>query len=149
MPSKVIVLYDADCGFCRWAMAWAVRHDHQHALVAAPIQSPLGAALLADVPASERLREAHVIHDGHSRRSGGAAAADVLSTLPATRALGRLGHRLPHTTALLYRVLAARRASFGRLVGREARRRADDLLRASRLTTPAELEASTRQPSQA
>jgi predicted DCC family thiol-disulfide oxidoreductase YuxK len=135
----VIVLYDADCGFCRWAMAWAVRRDHRHVLVTAPIQSPLGSELLADVVPSERLRSAHVVRDDGRRRSGGAAAADVLSVLPSTRVLGQLAHSLPRTTALLYGVVAARRKNFGRLVGKEARRRADGLLEASGITTAAEL----------
>jgi predicted DCC family thiol-disulfide oxidoreductase YuxK len=124
----VIVLYDEDCGFCRWAMAWALRHDRDRALVPASIQSPRGGELLADMPASERLRAAHVVCEDGSRHSGGAAAADVLSALPPTRALGRLAASLPRTTALLYRVVAARRKSFGRLVSKDARRRADELL---------------------
>lgn len=140
----MIVLYDADCGFCRWATAWAVRHDHRHVLVAVPIQSPLGSELLVDVVPGERLRSAHVVHDDGCRRSGGAAAADVLSVLPSTRVLGRLAHSLPGTTAWLYGVVAARRQSFGRLVGKEARRRADDLLGAWSATTGAELEARSR-----
>jgi predicted DCC family thiol-disulfide oxidoreductase YuxK len=140
----VIVLYDADCGFCRWAMAWAVRHDRRHVLVTVPIQSPLGCKLLADVVPGERVRSAHVVRDDGRRRSGGAAAADVLSVLAPTRALGRLAHSLPRTTALLYGVVAARRQSFGRLVGEDARRRADDLLQATSATTAAELEARSR-----
>jgi predicted DCC family thiol-disulfide oxidoreductase YuxK len=120
-------------------MAWAVRRDRRHVLVAAPIQSPLGAELLVDVIPSERLRCAHVVRDDGRRRSGGAAAADVLSVLPSTRALGRLGHSLPRTAALLYGVVAARRNSFGRLVGSEARRRADGLLQTLSASTAAEL----------
>jgi predicted DCC family thiol-disulfide oxidoreductase YuxK len=140
----MIVLYDADCGFCRWATAWAVRRDHHHALVAVPIQSPLGSELLVDVVPSERLRSAHVVRDDGCRRSGGAAVADVLSVLPPMRVPGRLARSLPRTTALLYGVVAARRKSFGRLVGKEARRRADDLLQALSATTAAELEARSR-----
>jgi predicted DCC family thiol-disulfide oxidoreductase YuxK len=140
----VIVLYDADCGFCRWAMAWAVRHDHHHVLVTVPIQSSLGSELLVDVTPSERLRSAHVIREDGSRRLGGAAAADVLSVLPPTRVLGRLARSLPRTTALLYGVVAARRRSFGRLVGKDARRRADDLLAAPSASTAAELKARSR-----
>jgi predicted DCC family thiol-disulfide oxidoreductase YuxK len=140
----VIVLYDADCGFCRWAMAWAMRRDHRHLLVTVPIQSPLGSELLVDVPSSDRLHSAHVVSDDGCRRSGGAAAADVLSVLPPTRVLGQLAHSLPRTTALLYGVVAARRQSFGRLVGKEARRRADGLLEASSLTTASELTARSR-----
>jgi predicted DCC family thiol-disulfide oxidoreductase YuxK len=145
-PSRetVIVLYDADCGFCRWAMAWAMRRDHRHVLVAVPIQSPLGSELLVDVAPSERLRSAHVVRDDGCRRSGGAAAADVLSVLPPTRMLGRLARGLPGATALLYGVVAARRKSFGRLVGREARRRAEDLLGAPSAPSAAELEVRSR-----
>jgi predicted DCC family thiol-disulfide oxidoreductase YuxK len=135
----VIVLYDADCGFCRWAVAWAVRRDHHHVLVTVPIQSPLGSELLVDVDPSDRLRSAHVVRDDGCRCAGGVAAADVLSVLPPTRTLGRLARSLPRTTALLYGVVAARRKSFGRLVGNEARRSADDLLGATSATTAEEL----------
>ena len=119
-------------------MAWAVRLDHHHVLATVPIQSPLGGELLVDVVPSERLRSAHVVRDDGSRLSGGAAAADVLSVLPSTRGLGRVARGLPRITALLYGAVAARRKSFGRFVGREARRRADDLLQASSAATAAE-----------
>jgi predicted DCC family thiol-disulfide oxidoreductase YuxK len=125
-------------------MAWAMKRDHNHVLVAVPIQSPLGSELLVDVIPSERLRSAHVVLDDGCRRSGGAAAADVLSVLPLTRILGRLAHNCPRTTALLYGVVAARRESFGRLLGKEARRRADGLLGALSTTTAAELKARSR-----
>lgn len=140
----MIVLYDADCGFCRWAVAWAVRRDHHHVLVTVPIQSPLGSELLVDVVPSDRLRSAHVVRDDGCRRSGGAAAADVLSVLAPTRVLGRLAHGLPRTTALLYGVVAARRNIFGRLVGKKARRRADDLLGVQSVSTASELEVRSR-----
>jgi nitroreductase/predicted DCC family thiol-disulfide oxidoreductase YuxK len=131
----VIVLYDADCGFCRWAMAWAVKRDHRRVLVTAPIQSSLGSELLADIVPGERLLSAHVVHEDGSRRSAGAAVTDVLSALPATRSLGRLAQRLPRTTALLYGAVAAQRKSVGRLIGRKARRRADEVLMAPSAAT--------------
>jgi predicted DCC family thiol-disulfide oxidoreductase YuxK len=125
-------------------MAWALRHDGRELLVPVPIQSALGAELLADAAPSERLRSAHVVQADGRRLSGGAAAADVFGALPQTRALGRIAGELPRTTALLYGVVAARRQSFGRFVGKEARRRADALLEASRVTTSAELESGSR-----
>jgi predicted DCC family thiol-disulfide oxidoreductase YuxK len=137
----VIVLYDADCGFCRWAMAWAVGRDDRHVLVTVPIQSPLGCELLVEVPPSERLRAAHAIAADGSLYSGGAAAAQVLSVLAPTRALGHLATSLPRFTALLYGVTAARRATFGRLLPSQARQRADALLTATNVTTAAELSA--------
>jgi predicted DCC family thiol-disulfide oxidoreductase YuxK len=140
----VIVLYDADCGFCRWAMAWAVRHDHEHLLVTVPIQSPLGSELLVDLVPGDRLRSAHVVRDDGSLRSGGAAAAEVLDVLAPTRALAPLARGLPGITNLLYGLLAARRESVGRLVGSEARRRADELLGATSVTTAEELAGRDR-----
>jgi predicted DCC family thiol-disulfide oxidoreductase YuxK len=136
----MIVVYDADCGFCRWSMAWALAHDSSSALLAAPIQSQLGGQLLADLSPGERLDAAHVISDDGSRQSGGAAVAEVLGTLPRTRALGRLARALPAPTGALYGLVASRRHRFGRLLGREARRRADRLLQAERVTTAAELD---------
>jgi predicted DCC family thiol-disulfide oxidoreductase YuxK len=134
----VIVLYDADCGFCRWAMAWALRHDDRGVLATAPIQSPLGDELLVGMAPGEQLRSAHVVDADGRVNSAGAAVERVLSALAWTRALGRLAVRFPHITDRLYRVVADRRMSFGRLVGREARRRADELLARADAATAAE-----------
>lgn len=125
-------------------MAWAVERDHRHVLVPVPIQSPLGAELLVDVVPSERLRSAHIVREDGRRRSGGAAAAEVLRALPSTRALGRLAGSMPQSTALLYGVVAARRKSFGRLLSREARRRADELLGVRGAPSAAELAIRSR-----
>jgi predicted DCC family thiol-disulfide oxidoreductase YuxK len=140
----VIVLYDDDCGFCRWSMAWALRHDAGKRLIAVPIQSPLGAELLAELDEHERLRSAHVIDEHGARRSGGAAAADVLSALAATRALGRIAKRAPAPMSLLYGFVASHRHGFGRFVGESARRSADQLLDSASVRTAAELDAGSR-----
>jgi len=140
----MLVLYDADCGFCRWAMAWALGHDPRRALVAVPIQSQLGAQLLDDLTPSERLDAAHVVRDDGGRESGGVAAAEVLDALPRTRSIARLARRLPAPTAALYGLVARRRHGFGRFVGAGARRRADRLLQAERVSTAAELDRRTR-----
>lgn len=140
----MIVLYDDDCGFCRWSMAWALRHDARKRLVAVPIQSPLGAELLAELDEDERLRSAHVIDEHGARRSGGAAAADVLSELAPTRALGRLASRAPAPTSLLYGLIASHRHGVGRFVGERARRNADQLLDAASVKTAVELDVRSR-----
>ena len=140
----VIVLFDADCGFCRWAMARALRLDRRDLLVAVPIQSELGGELLADLSASERLSAVHVVEEEGQRRSAGAAAAAVLAALAPTRALARLALRSPGRTELLYAAVAGRRGHLGRLVSARARRRADRVLQASSVTTAAELAARRR-----
>jgi predicted DCC family thiol-disulfide oxidoreductase YuxK len=140
----VIVLYDNDCGFCRWSMAWALKQEARERLVAVPIQSQLGAELLAQLDERERLRSAHVIDDDGARRSGGAAAAEVLGTLAPTRALGRLAKRAPAPTSFIYEFVASHRHGFGRFVGQQARRRADELLDATSAKSAAELSARSR-----
>jgi predicted DCC family thiol-disulfide oxidoreductase YuxK len=142
----VIVLYDSDCGFCRWAMAWVVRLDRRDELAAVPIQSSLGSELLVDLDPDDRLATAHAIDDD-GRRSGGAAAVEVLAVIDPTRVLARLARASPRTTNRLYGAVATRRTSLGRFVGRRARQRADRLLEASRVTTAADLKVrSQRSP---
>ncbi|HEX4187000.1 MAG TPA: DCC1-like thiol-disulfide oxidoreductase family protein [Solirubrobacteraceae bacterium] len=140
----LIVLYDADCGFCRWAAAWALRRDRRDRLVAAAIQSPLGAELLGDLSPDERLASAHAVGADGRRRSGGAAATEVLEALEATAILGRLARRLSPLTDRVYDTVAARRMAVGRLVGERARQRADRLLESRGVATAAELEARLR-----
>jgi predicted DCC family thiol-disulfide oxidoreductase YuxK len=140
----VIVLYDLDCGFCRWSMAWALRHDAGERLIAVPIQSPLGADLLAELDEHERLHSAHVLDERGVRHSGGAAAAQVLSALAPTRALGQLASRAPAPTSFLYAFVASHRHGFGRFVGQHARLRADQQLDAASVTSAAELSARAR-----
>jgi predicted DCC family thiol-disulfide oxidoreductase YuxK len=141
---RLILLYDADCGFCRWSTAWALRHDESGRLLAVPIQSPLGAELLAELSPDERLETAHAIGPCGRRRSGGAAAAEVLEALDRTRLLGRLARGLPGVASRVYGAVAGRRATLGRLLGDRARRRADQLLESASVTTAAELERGSR-----
>jgi predicted DCC family thiol-disulfide oxidoreductase YuxK len=138
---KLIVLYDADCGFCRWAAAWALRQDRRDLLVAAPIQSTLGSELLADLTPEERLAAAHVVGPDGRRRSGGEAASEVLGVLDRMRVLGRLARSFPRVSGCVYDAVAGRRNAIGRLVGRGARRRADRLLETASVATASELEA--------
>jgi predicted DCC family thiol-disulfide oxidoreductase YuxK len=119
----VIVLYDEDCGFCRWTMAWALRRDRNRALNVAPIQSSTGAELLADLTPAERLSSVHVVHDDGRRESGGAAVGDVLRALPSRHPLARVG-----SIPLVYRLAAANRSKLSRLVPERSKRAADRLL---------------------
>src|SRR4051794_215605 len=133
-----IVLYDGECGFCRWAVAWALERDRDGVLSVAPIQSPTGAQLLADLDPAERLRAVHVVHDDGRRESGGAAARAVLEAT--ARPLARLAGMSPRATELVYRLVAGNRSRVSRLVPRRAKLRADRLLAATpapRSGTPA------------
>jgi predicted DCC family thiol-disulfide oxidoreductase YuxK len=124
----MIVLYDGECGFCRWTIAWALARDEGHLLVVAPIQSGAGARLLADIPPAERLRSVHVVYDDERRESGGSAAREVLKLLPSARPLAWLADRAPRWADRVYGFVAEHRRRFSQLVPDRAKRRADAVL---------------------
>ncbi len=62
------VLYDVDCGFCRWTMARVLAWDRRRRLRPVAIQDAEGEALLARLDPAARLESA-----GRPRRSARAA----------------------------------------------------------------------------
>jgi predicted DCC family thiol-disulfide oxidoreductase YuxK len=118
------VLYDADCGFCRWSLAKVLAWDRRRALRPVAIDSPAGGRLLAGLGDSERERTWHLVLDGR-RYSAGAALPPLLRLLPAGNPLAALAARAPRAADAAYRFVAGRRALFGRLVTAGAKRRAD------------------------
>jgi predicted DCC family thiol-disulfide oxidoreductase YuxK len=134
---RLVLLYDADCGFCRWAVAWTLDRDAAGVVEPISIQSPRGSQLLADLAECERLRAVRVISADGSRRSGGAALGVLLDALKLP-GLARLATLSPPLTDLVYRSVADNRRHFSRLVSAKAKRRADERLAA--------LDAQVRKP---
>lgn len=127
------ILYDEDCGFCRWSVVVVARLVPDAMLVS--IQSPLGAELLADLTPDERLRSAHVIVDG-KRESAGAAGAALAEQVSWLRPVGRLARRFPRLADRGYHLVADRRIAISKLVPRASKERADRRLAAMRRSTP-------------
>jgi predicted DCC family thiol-disulfide oxidoreductase YuxK len=98
----MLILYDRDCGFCAWTVAWLLRWDRRGALRAATIQGPEGAARLAHLDPDARLASWHIAGPDGRIRSGGAGLAPVLAALPGGRPLAALAARTPHATARAY-----------------------------------------------
>jgi predicted DCC family thiol-disulfide oxidoreductase YuxK len=120
----VTVLYDRDCGLCRWIVAKLLASDRRGRLRPVAIQSPEGQALLADLPPEERLAAAHAIDAAGRRYSGGAAAPPILRELPGGRPLAALLATSPRVTDRIYQWVAEHRTTVGRLVPERAKRRA-------------------------
>ncbi|HEX6131046.1 MAG TPA: DCC1-like thiol-disulfide oxidoreductase family protein [Actinomycetota bacterium] len=117
--ARATVLYDDDCGFCRWTAERLRRWDRRRRLRFATIQGETGARLLGDLPPAERLASWHVVTpDG--RRSAGAALAPTLERLPGGRPLALLAGAAPGLTEAAYRAVARRRTAIGRLLGTDA-----------------------------
>ena len=120
MGDKLTVLYDNDCGFCRWTLAMLLRRDRERRLLPLPIQSPEGERLLAAMSEPERLRSAHVVTPDGRVWSGGEGVAPIAGELVgsgAARAARAL--RLPLRAG--YRVVASNRTRLSKLMPPGAR----------------------------
>jgi predicted DCC family thiol-disulfide oxidoreductase YuxK len=125
-PPAVTVLYDHDCGFCRWSIGRLLAWDRAERLLPVAIQSAEGERLLADLTPEQRLATAHAIDAAGRRASGGDAMAPIAAVLPGGGPLAALGRRAPALARAGYRAVAGRRSAFGKLISSAARARADE-----------------------
>jgi predicted DCC family thiol-disulfide oxidoreductase YuxK len=120
MPGRSItVLYDDDCGFCRWSADRIRRLDARGALVFAPVQGAVGAELLRAVPRELRLASMHAVTPDGRVWSGGEAVGVILARLPGGVILSRLAAAVPELTDRLYRFVAANREVLGGWLGQD------------------------------
>ena len=112
------VIYDPDCGFCRFSLALILVGGKWREGAAALRPLPLGTseanALLADLTEEQRNASWHVVYGDGTRASAGAA-------LP-------LHARFPRTTERAYGWIADHRGLLGRLVPARGRRWADRVI---------------------
>jgi predicted DCC family thiol-disulfide oxidoreductase YuxK len=108
------VLYDIDCGFCRWACAVFLRWDRHGALRPVAIQDAEGQRLLADLGETERLDSWHLVLADGTRTSAGEALSRIMPLLPAGRGPGLLLRSLGPVTRWGYGQIASHREIPGR-----------------------------------
>jgi predicted DCC family thiol-disulfide oxidoreductase YuxK len=121
----LIVLYDSDCGFCRWSLAKLLAWDRDRRLQPKAIDSAEGKRLLADLSSEQRAASWHLVEADGRRSSAGAAAAALLRELPGGGPLAALLERFPRATERTYGWVARNRRELGRLIPAGAKRRAD------------------------
>ncbi|HJU57765.1 MAG TPA: DUF393 domain-containing protein [Actinomycetota bacterium] len=114
------VLYDEDCGFCRWSVERLLRLDGGERLRATPIQRVEGQAMLVDIPVEQRLISWHLRSPSGKVVSAGAAVEPLLRLLPGGRAFAWIAAGFPRLTERLYGWIARHRTELGRLLGAKA-----------------------------
>ena len=114
-PGSHCVLYDRDCGFCRWSLDKILAWDRNRVLRPVAIQSEEGQRLLASVPAGRRLDSWHLVADGKVS-SAGAAAPPLFELLPGGRPLAAVLRAFPGLTERAYRWVADHRSLLVRLL---------------------------------
>ncbi len=115
-----VILYDQDCGFCKWSLNKILAWDRSKRLRPVPIQSDEGERLLAALDRDARLDSWHFVRRDGKLFSGGAAAAPLVRRLPGGRALAVLFEAFPRFTDRAYRYVADRRNRWARLLGIDA-----------------------------
>jgi predicted DCC family thiol-disulfide oxidoreductase YuxK len=122
---QATLLYDRDCGFCRWCLGKVLVWDRRGAIRPVAIQSEEADRLLTGVVGQERLASWHLVEENGTVRSAGEAFPSLFRLLPAARPLAALTARAPRATDRAYRWVAGNRSRWGRLVSKGAKRRAD------------------------
>lgn len=118
--SRSVVLYDEDCGFCKWSLNKILAWDRHGRVRPSPIQGQEGRRLLRDLPAEQHLDSWHLALPSGEVYSAGAAAPLLVELLPGGRPLAALFRAFPRTTERAYRYVANHRDRFARLVGVDA-----------------------------
>jgi predicted DCC family thiol-disulfide oxidoreductase YuxK len=116
---RAILLYHADCGFCRWSISKVLAWDRHGSLRVVPLQSAEADLLLADMDLERRMASWHLVTGGEVY-SGGAAVSPLARTLPGGAPIAWLADLSPRLTDRAYRFVAARRERIGRALGEQA-----------------------------
>jgi predicted DCC family thiol-disulfide oxidoreductase YuxK len=114
---RAVLLFDEDCGFCRWAAIQVLRWDRRGALRALPIQSEEGDRLLDGMDDRRRLSSWHLASPDGRVDSAGAAVGPLTRLLPLGAPLALMAGVFPAATDALYRTLARHRTTLARVVG--------------------------------
>jgi predicted DCC family thiol-disulfide oxidoreductase YuxK len=114
---RTVILYDADCGFCRWSLSKILAWDRRGRLRPVALQSPEADQLLRDVEPSERMRSWHLVTGDGRVYSAGAAVPPLARLLPGGGAIASVAAAFPGAADRLYRLVADHRDRLARLIG--------------------------------
>ena len=111
---KTWLLYDADCGLCKFVVARVLELDRGHRFHPLALQDPRAAELLPGMGEEERMRSFHLVEADGTVRSAGDGLAGLFPPL----------ERAPRLASRLYWLVAGNRDRLGKLLPDAARRQA-------------------------
>jgi predicted DCC family thiol-disulfide oxidoreductase YuxK len=118
--TQAILLYDSDCGFCRWAVDKLLSWDRRKGLHPVALQDEESRELLGGMREDERMASWHLVLPDGRVFSAGAAAAPLLRLLPGGPPLAAVLATFPCMTERTYRWVTRHRDGLGSLVGEKA-----------------------------
>jgi predicted DCC family thiol-disulfide oxidoreductase YuxK len=117
---SAVLLYDSDCGFCRWSVDKVLAWDRRRRLRPLALQAAEADGLLGVVDEETKMGSWHLVTADGRVYSGGAAAAPLFRLLPGGRPFAALFAAFPGITDRTYRLVARNRDRLGRVVGESA-----------------------------
>jgi predicted DCC family thiol-disulfide oxidoreductase YuxK len=117
---KSVLLYDSDCGFCRWSVDKILAWDRGGRLRPMELQDPEAGSLLGQMDGETKMSSWHLVMPDGRVYSAAAAAPPLLRLLRGGKPLAAVLAAFPSITERVYRTVAGNRDFFGRLVGQTA-----------------------------
>jgi predicted DCC family thiol-disulfide oxidoreductase YuxK len=117
---RAVILFDDDCGFCRWSLFKILAWDRYSRLVPVALQSPEADDLLKAMDPDQKMASWHLIARDGRTYSGGEAVSHLARLLPVGAPIASLAGAFPRTTDRVYRWMSRHRDLLGRTVGERA-----------------------------
>lgn len=117
---RTTILYDADCGFCRWSMDKLLKWDRRRLLRPVALQDSEADRLLGSMPEEGKMASWHLVTPEGRVISGGTAAGPILRLLPGGRPFAAVVSAFPGLTERTYRWVSQHRDLMARVVGTRA-----------------------------
>ena len=121
---RTILIYDSDCGFCRWSLGKILAWDRRRDIRPVALGTEEADRLLGDMPADRRRSSWHLV-DEAGVHSAGAGFPPLLRLLPGGGPLAAATAKLPGATQSAYGFVSGNRSLWGKLVTDGAKQRAD------------------------
>jgi predicted DCC family thiol-disulfide oxidoreductase YuxK len=118
--ARTLVLFDEDCGFCRWSADRLRAWDRADALAFRSIQAAERDGALEALERDARYASWHVVTPDGRLWSGGDAVPPLMRRLPGGGPIAAIASVAPGTTDRLYRFVARHRGRFGAALGQRA-----------------------------
>jgi len=114
-----VILFDSNCGFCRWSLSKILVLDRAGRLRPVALQSSEADDLLSEINPERRMVSWHLIVGGRIH-TGGEAVSHLARLLPAGTPIALLASTFPRMTDRAYRWVARHRDRLGRALGEQA-----------------------------
>ena len=115
-----MILFDDDCGFCRWSVVKLQRWDRGHRLRPLALQTEEASHLLGGMDPQTKMASWHLVTVDGRVHSAGDAVAPLARLLPAGAPIAALARTFPGATSAAYRWVTRHRDGLGRAVGQRA-----------------------------